>query len=159
VTGTVVLPRTKVGGWSGPAPLDRVLYRIASTLMVAAGVVLAIGASLPWVTYGTAGARTAFQFGPHGSLTALGIVLVVCAAALVGFAALVLFHPIRPNLCLALLPTLGAGLMIVGSWQGRFGGVTGQPTTLGSGSFVCYAALGLGVLATLVLLPAEHAQR
>ena len=142
-----------------PSSLDRRLYRIAAVLMVAAGVLLLVGALVPWVTYSASSSRNAFQFGPGRGLTALGPILVACGAALVVFGVFVWRHPRRPNLGMAFLPAVGGGLIVVQSWQGGFGGNGAETTALGPGSFACIAGLGLAVLASLVLLPAEHAQR
>lgn len=128
-------------------------------MLLAAGV-LAAGSLSPWVSYllpsGATLSRNAFQFSASHSWTWIGPTLLFSACLLGVFGVLTFLHPFHPNLCMPLIPTMIAGLEIVDIWHGGFGGIAHATTSLGVGSFLCYAALGLGVVASLVLIPAEQ---
>jgi hypothetical protein len=139
---------------------DARLFKASGVLTLLAAVSFATGSLSPWVTYvlhsGATTGVNAFQFGAGESWTWFGPIILAGASLLAVSGVLTLFHPWRPNVCMPFIPTIVVGLEIVDVWQGTFGGVAGATTTLGPGSFECYAGLLLGVTASVLLLPAER---
>jgi hypothetical protein len=144
------------------SPRDGRIFQAAGVLMVLGGALLALGSFAPWVSYvfanGAALGKNAYEFGPGDSWTWFGPIILLGATALAVFGVATLFHPWRPNLCMALIPTLCVGLEIADMWDGGFGAVRHATTTIGPGSLLCYAGLALGVAAAVLLLPAERAR-
>ncbi len=124
--------------------------------MVLAAVLLAVSSVLPWVTFtpvtGMPFDQNAFQFGPGQGLTAFGPVLAGSAVLLALLSIVVYQRRPRPNLCMALIPTLAAGLIVVQSWHGGFG----PRSHVGPASYVAYVGLACGLAASLLMLPAER---
>jgi hypothetical protein len=128
--------------------------------MLLAAAALAQGSLSSWVSYvrptGAVTSLDAFQFGAGASWTWFGPVILLGACLLAVFGVATLFCPWHPNVCMPFIPTMVVGLEIVDVWHGAFGGVAGALTTLGAGSFLCYAGLVLGVAASVLLIPAER---
>jgi hypothetical protein len=142
------------------APCDSRIFRSAGLLMLLAAGLLAAGSLSPWVAYvlpsGATVGRDAYQFGAGDTLTWFGPIILLGACALAVFGAVTLFHPWHPNVCMPFIPTMVVGLEIVDVWHGGFGGVAHATTTLGTGSFLCFAGIVLGVAAAVLLIPAER---
>jgi hypothetical protein len=144
------------------SPRDARIFQAAGLLMLLAAALFAAGSFSPWVSYvlptGAALSRNAYQFGAGNSWTYFGPIILLGAFVLAIFGVATLFHPWRPNICMALIPTIAVGIEIADVWDGGFGSVAGRVTTLGAGSFLCYGALLFGVAASVLLLPAERAR-
>lgn len=141
------------------AEFDRRVHVSAGMMTLLGAAVLGIGTLSPWVSYvspsGSSLNRNAFQLGPGLSMTDFGPLLFSAAFLMAVLGILITFRPWRPNMMMAFGPTLVAGLALVNSWPGTFGGVPGSTTTMGVGGVLAWAGVALGVVATLVLLLVE----
>lgn len=158
-TITGVAP-TAAGATDALSPRDAAIFRSAGVFTLLAAALFGAGSFVPWVAYvlptGATQSVNAYQFGAGESWTWFGPVILGCACLLSIFGVMTLFHPWRPNVCMPFIPTMVVGLEMADQWHGGFGGVAHATTTLGAGSFLCFAGLLVGVVASALLLPAER---
>jgi hypothetical protein len=142
------------------AARDETLYRVAGLLALVGAVVLALGASLPWVTYvvprRAAIQRDSFQLGAAISSIGIGPIIVAAACVLLAAGVLTILHPIRPNLVMPLVPVLVAGLVVANSWNQVYGSSSVGTSSLNPGVILCLLGLAFGLGSSVVLLFAEH---
>ncbi len=142
------------------SPRDAAIFRYAGVLTLLAAALIGAGSFVPWVTHVLASGVTqdvnAYQFGAGETWTWFGPIILGCACLLAISGVMTLFHPWRPNVCMPFLPTVFVGLEMADQWHGGFGGVTSATTTLGAGSYLCFAGIVVGVVASALLLPAER---
>ena len=130
---------------------DRWIYRIAGCSSILGAVGIGAGFFLPWADRATT--TDILLRGEVAKGSWFGLLLAIAALFLVVAGVLVLLHPFRPNLVMPLLPTMATGLAVADVWTT----VTAAGTHIASGCLYCLIGIGLGAVATVVMVPAEHA--
>lgn len=140
---------------------DRGRFVIAGTLSLLGAVLLAVGASLPWLSFSAThgpvrASANAYRLHTAVSWISLGTSMLVAAGLLALGGLLMLWRPLRPNLVMAFLPAFIAGLLIANYWTSFFGSAGSLSWTAGGGVYVCLGGVACALAATIALVPTER---
>lgn len=126
---------------------DDLCFRLAGMLSLVAAAMVVASTAMPWVAGSNGGGTSGYEVGPGY----FGPALLGAASALVFASGLSFFPLLRPNVLMPFVPSLLVGLLVADQ---RTGALVSHPRV---GFVVCLLGVGFGLVASIVLIPTEHA--